>query len=389
MSMMMMFRHPFRSTTRAGIAIGAGKVPASVCWCSTDTNTNTNDRSVTHHSSSSSKTHRHRRRLRQRVHFSTHTNTNSNINTITTNNNSSKTHASGRDADSAALEPSPVLAAAWPHLQERFASLLNADGHFPLLTNAQTEHFAAVQAKAKANNNNKNDKYKEREAAVLMILASVNGQPGIIYTKRADHMVLHGGEISFPGGHFDAAASDASLLDTALREAHEELLPQPCPTSTSNNTQLSSSSHSLLQPPHLTVLGQTSCIPSLNGTPVTPFLAVLWPDLTTISSDSDDDDDDDESSAENGTVHVHRLEEYFPGDPQEVASVFFVSLADLLQAETSHMLPRNRFGVTLAPCFPVADQGTLWGLTAYITRPVLHQLLQPIFMNATTTSTTE
>jgi uncharacterized protein (DUF1684 family) len=48
------------------------------------------------------------------------------------------------------------------------------------------------------------------------------------------------------------------------------------------------------------VLGQTSRIPSLNGTPVTPFLAVLWPDLTVpvtaaaaaaaaAASDKDDD----------------------------------------------------------------------------------------------------
>jgi ADP-ribose pyrophosphatase YjhB (NUDIX family) len=102
------------------------------------------------------------------------------------------------------------------------------------------------------------------------MIRSVNGQPGVLYTKRADHMALHGGEISFPGGHFDnsnsgtgASPPDQTLLDTALREAHEELL-SPLPPDQATHQQHEKSS-SLLQPPHLTVLGQTSRIPSLNG----------------------------------------------------------------------------------------------------------------------------
>jgi 8-oxo-dGTP pyrophosphatase MutT (NUDIX family) len=231
----------------------------------------------------------------------------------------------------------------------------------------------------------------DREAAVLMIVCSVNGQPGVLYTKRAAHMFLHGGEISFPGGHFDDTCAtsngrgDKNLLDTALREAHEELQPLL----------------SLLQPPHLTVLGQTSRIPSLKGTPVTPFLAVLWPNLIVAAAsddkvDNDDNDVDDNASSfgdatttittTTATTTTHdgipslSLEDYFDGDPKEVAAVFFVSLADLVRSETTHVLPVNRFGVTVAPCFPVAGQGNLWGLTAYITQPVLHRLLRPVFI---------
>jgi 8-oxo-dGTP pyrophosphatase MutT (NUDIX family) len=314
--------------------------------------------------------------------------------------------------DSSSLEPSPVLTAAWPLLQERFESLKNADGIFPLLNPAQEARFENIAAKARTDAHEKkketspdnkgispNTIHKEsdnkpgatahrkdrpdREAAVLMILCSVNGQPGVLYTKRADHMFLHAGEISFPGGHFDdtAASPDQNLLDTALREAHEELL---APLEEHQQQQLSSS---LLQPPHLTVLGQTSRIPSLKGTPVTPFLAVLWPNLTVAAAaaaaaDSDEMDDNAATTATHDGIVPCSLQEYFPGDPAEVAAVFFVSVADLCRAETTHVLPLNRFGVTEAPCFPVPGQGNLWGLTAYITQPILHQLLRPVFIDS-------
>ena len=46
----------------------------------------------------------------------------------------------------------------------------------------------------------------------------------IIYTLRKQHL-SHGGQISFPGGALDA--SDKGLIDTALREAHEEISLAP------------------------------------------------------------------------------------------------------------------------------------------------------------------
>jgi 8-oxo-dGTP pyrophosphatase MutT (NUDIX family) len=321
---------------------------------------------------------------------------------------------SGMEDSSVSLEPSPVLTTAWPLLQERFESLKNADGVFPLLTQAQEERFKNMAAKSHTDDHEKKKEtshdntgvatsniHKEqnksggttttaahredrpqREAAVLMILCSVNGQPGVLYTKRADHMFLHAGEISFPGGHFDDSATgnsaslpDQNLLDTALRETHEELLqPLPPLEQQQQRHQLSSS---LLQPPNLTVLGQTSRIPSLKGTPVTPFLAVLWPNLTVAVPSSDEDD----HVTIDGIVPCS-LQDYFPGDPGEVAAVFFVSVTDLVRAETTHVLPLNRFGVTEGPCFPVQGQGNLWGLTAYITQPVLHQLLRPVFIDS-------
>jgi 8-oxo-dGTP pyrophosphatase MutT (NUDIX family) len=43
-----------------------------------------------------------------------------------------------------------------------------------------------------------------------------------VLTKRPDTMPAHQGQIAFPGGKYEAAL-DASLADTALREAEEEI----------------------------------------------------------------------------------------------------------------------------------------------------------------------
>ncbi|KAF9078192.1 NUDIX hydrolase domain-like protein [Rhodocollybia butyracea] len=66
----------------------------------------------------------------------------------------------------------------------------------------------------------------EGKAAVLVPLANVQGIPGILLEIRGKTLRSHSGEVSFPGGRVDP--TDASLVDAALRETHEELgiLPQ-------------------------------------------------------------------------------------------------------------------------------------------------------------------
>ncbi len=60
-------------------------------------------------------------------------------------------------------------------------------------------------------------------AAVLvpLFLAPHGDEPHVVLTRRRADLRRHAGEISFPGGRHDA--EDASLTDTALREAEEEI----------------------------------------------------------------------------------------------------------------------------------------------------------------------
>ncbi len=58
-------------------------------------------------------------------------------------------------------------------------------------------------------------------AAVLVILYTRHRQPHVLLIQRSEKLSLHAGQISFPGGIYEAG--DARLLDTALRETREEM----------------------------------------------------------------------------------------------------------------------------------------------------------------------
>lgn len=62
-------------------------------------------------------------------------------------------------------------------------------------------------------------------AAVLTLVYRKNGEYCVLLNKRSDRVDDHKGEISFPGGRMDP--EDATLLDTALRETHEEMGVRP------------------------------------------------------------------------------------------------------------------------------------------------------------------
>ena len=61
---------------------------------------------------------------------------------------------------------------------------------------------------------------EQQESAVLVPILEREG-PHLLFTKRADHLPNHPGQMSFPGGRREPA--DAVLAETALREGQEEI----------------------------------------------------------------------------------------------------------------------------------------------------------------------
>jgi 8-oxo-dGTP pyrophosphatase MutT (NUDIX family) len=58
-------------------------------------------------------------------------------------------------------------------------------------------------------------------ASVLVALVERAGALRVLLTQRTAHLKDHAGQVSFPGGRREA--DDADAVDTALREAHEEI----------------------------------------------------------------------------------------------------------------------------------------------------------------------
>lgn len=60
-----------------------------------------------------------------------------------------------------------------------------------------------------------------RKAAVLVPLVCIEGEWELLFTRRAQSLKNHRGQVSFPGGGEEC--NDQSIIDTALRETYEEI----------------------------------------------------------------------------------------------------------------------------------------------------------------------
>ncbi|WP_372824221.1 CoA pyrophosphatase [Polaromonas sp.] len=66
-------------------------------------------------------------------------------------------------------------------------------------------------------------KFSDREPALAAVLIPLvmRDELTLLLTERADNMTTHSGQVALPGGRTDDSDHDA--VDTALREAHEEI----------------------------------------------------------------------------------------------------------------------------------------------------------------------
>src|ERR687896_381210 len=155
-----------------------------------------------------------------------------------------------------------------------------------------------------------------RRAAVLVPIIVGGEDARVVYTVRKDHLADHAGQISFPGGSIEAR--DGSLLETALREAEEEID---------------------LSPELVEVVGELEemYIPPSNFR-VSPFVGLLPPEAELV---------------------LH---------PDEVEAIFTVSLDELMSPETFRKALLRRDGRDYeVPVFAVKGSNTrreIWGATA-------------------------
>jgi 8-oxo-dGTP pyrophosphatase MutT (NUDIX family) len=65
--------------------------------------------------------------------------------------------------------------------------------------------------------------FAQREPALAAVLIGIvmREQPTVLLTQRTAHLSTHSGQVAFPGGKVDA--TDHDVVDTALRESHEEV----------------------------------------------------------------------------------------------------------------------------------------------------------------------
>lgn len=97
--------------------------------------------------------------------------------------------------------------------------------------------------------------------ASVMVLFTDAENPEMIFTLRAQHLTNHPGEVAFPGGMWETG--DNTLLDTALRESHEEIG---------------------LSPAAVKLLGACKPRATRVGVRVTPFVGLIDPAIELVPS---------------------------------------------------------------------------------------------------------
>lgn len=165
-----------------------------------------------------------------------------------------------------------------------------------------------------------------KSAAVLIpiiekCLENNSKQLDIIFTKRAEHLKHHAGQISFPGGK--AELYDDSLISTAIREAQEEIG---------------------LRIDNIEIVGQLHSYQTISGYIVTPIVAFIT------------------------------VEQEFNIDHNEVAEIFQVPLHHFLNTDNHHSLHIRQKNSHHQIHFMPYQHYNIWGATAAMLKDLMIHL---------------
>ena len=107
------------------------------------------------------------------------------------------------------------------------------------------------------------DAPQHRRACVLIPLIRKNGGWSILFTRRAENLAAHGGQISFPGG---AVETGETLDEAAVREAEEEVG---------------------IPPRHVELIGRLDDLVTHSGFLVAPFAGVIHEPLEYVIQEAE------------------------------------------------------------------------------------------------------
>lgn len=163
-----------------------------------------------------------------------------------------------------------------------------------------------------------NDK---QPAAVLIPIIPRQQGYSVLFTQRSWQLRHHAGQVCFPGGKFDA--DDGLLHQTAIREMHEE-------------TGISMK--------QITLLGPLSISQTLTGFNIQPFIGIVDPEYVA-----------------------------FPA-PEEVAAIFELPLAELMNSNNYHRMHIQRHGKSHEIIGLTINRWFIWGATAKILFEMMKQM---------------
>ncbi|TCN82333.1 CoA pyrophosphatase [Shewanella fodinae] len=152
-----------------------------------------------------------------------------------------------------------------------------------------------------------------RNAAVLLAFQAGSNGVELLLTQRPHHLKAHPGQVSFPGGKQEP--QDQSLLDTALREAYEEIG---------------------LAPTNVEILGTLPQHHTITGFNIMPVVGIVQQPFRAIL------------------------------DPGEVSALFTVPLTFLLQPNNRHVMQVQRRQQSHPVTFIPYGNRLIWGATAAI-----------------------
>ena len=158
-------------------------------------------------------------------------------------------------------------------------------------------------------------------AGVLVPIVQRSDGLDLLFTKRTDAVETHKSQISFPGGMVDS--EDVDIVQTALREAEEELG---------------------LPPSAVETLGMLDDLPTPTGFVITPVIGIVE------------------------TLPPLKL------NPAEVAEVLQVPLEFFMDGRNGRSELREFRGKRFEVWFYQFGEHLIWGATAMITRSLLKKL---------------